>query len=173
MLLFFGMLPARSQLPEYQVKAAFLINMVKYADWPAHALPPGAPLTIAIVGDDPFGSALDSLAAGRRVNEHEIIIRRVSRLSDLPRAHVIFVSASVAESGMSVRSAPGAENALLVGDSAGTANYAAINFSVTDGRIVFEVNLAAAEAAGVKISSKLLNLARSVRQPRSKTVLRR
>jgi hypothetical protein len=54
------MLPAQAQLPEYQVKAAFLINMAKVRDWPAHALPPGAPLIIAIVGDDPFGSSLEA-----------------------------------------------------------------------------------------------------------------
>jgi hypothetical protein len=172
-LLLWRTLPAQAQLPEYQVKAAFLINMAKYADWPAHALAPGAPLIIAIVGDDPFGSSLDSLSKGRRVNDHEIIIRRVLRASELSHAHVIFVCRSAADSIAQIRSAAGAQHALLIGDSEGTADYAAINFSVSEGRIVFEVNLAASEAAGVRISSKLLNLARSVRQPRSRTVLRR
>jgi hypothetical protein len=164
---------ASAQLPEYHVKAAFLINIAKYADWPPRVLPPEAPIVIAIVGDDPFGDILDKLIAGRRVNDHRIVIHRAIRANEIRQAHVIFVSRSLGESVAQIRSAPGAEHALLVGDSAYTADFAAINFSVADGRIVFEVNLGAAESAGVKISSKLLNLARAVSQPRSRTVFRR
>jgi hypothetical protein len=159
--------------PEYAVKAAFLINIAKYADWPEHALPPDAPIVIAIVGDDPFGPVLETLARDRRVNERRIVIERFSRPQELRPAHVVFVSRSLGESVAQIRSSPGAEYALLVGDSEYTAGFAAINFSVADNRIVFEVNLSISERTGVKISSKLLHLAQRVTHSSSKTVLRK
>jgi hypothetical protein len=148
---------------EYAVKAAFLFNIAKYVEWPAQALPPGAPIIIAILGDDPFGPDVDRLVEGRRVNDHTIVVRRAGRLTDLKTAHIVFISASERDRAPQINSVAEPWNAITVGDTTQTEPFTSINFGVERGRIVFTANLDAAKRAGVRVSSKLLHLAKSVR----------
>src|ERR1035438_10306108 len=65
---------------EYKVKAAFLLNFVKFVEWPASAFPePDSPISICILGVDPFGKTLDQLVAGESVNGRKLAIERVKR----------------------------------------------------------------------------------------------
>jgi hypothetical protein len=148
---------------EYEVKAAFLFNITKYADWPAQALPAGTNITIGIVGDDPFGPAIDRLIEGRRINDHGIVVRRAARLSELKDAQVVFISGSERARAPQISSVAESWNAITVGDTPQTEPFTAINFALERERIVFTVNLDAARRAGVRISSKLLHLAKAVR----------
>lgn len=148
---------------EYDVKAACLFNIAKFSDWPERAFPqPGAPLVIGVLGEDPFGTVLDRIVKGRVVNDHPVVIRRASDAAELKDAHVIFVCASERSHAVRICSSLESTHALTVGDCEETATVVAVNFSVADGRTVFAVNLARATRAGVRISSKLLALARSV-----------
>ncbi len=150
-------------LPEYTVKAAFLLNVAKYATWPQRAFPDqAAPVVIGILGDDPFGATLDRLVAGRVINDRKIAVRRSKRAADLRGAHVVFFAASESEHAAAVCASLAESGALCVGDMESTAAITAINFSVENGRIIFSVNLAAVRRSNVAISSKLLQLAKSV-----------
>jgi hypothetical protein len=165
---------AEAQSPaasEYEVKAAFLFNIAKYVEWPARAQP-GEPIIIGILGDDPFGPAVDRLVQGRRVNDRAIVIRRASRLIDLKDAHIVFVSASERDRVPQICSAAEKWNAVTVGDTPQTEPFTAINFGVERGRIVFTANLDSAGRAGARISSKLLHLAKAVRGGRNGVVTR-
>ena len=148
---------------EYDVKAAFLFNIAKYVEWPAQALAPGAPIVIGILGDDPFGGGIDRLVQGRRVNDHLITVQRATRMADLKNAHILFICASERDRAPQICLAAEPSNIVTVGDTPQTEPFAAINFAMEHGRIVFTANLDAARRASTRISSKLLHLAKSVR----------
>lgn len=150
-------------LREYDVKAACLFNIAKFSDWPEGAFThPSAPIIVGILGQDPFGAVLDRIVKGRVVNNRAVLIRRATHYSEMLDAHVVFVCASQKGNASLIASALSASNVLVVGDTEETAPFAAINFSVTDGRTLFVVNLDRAGRAAVRISSKLLALAASV-----------
>src|SRR5207253_481199 len=80
---------------EYQVKAAFLLNFTKFIDWPADAFEnPGAPFTICILGDDPFGSDLDQLVEEETVKGRKLAVERLRRISNPKSCQVLFLSRS-------------------------------------------------------------------------------
>jgi len=84
-------------LREYNVKAAFLYNLVKYTDWPPRAFTqPDEPIVIGLLGDDPFGDVLDRIVAGRTINGHPIVVRRATGVAELKGAHVVFIGPSEA-----------------------------------------------------------------------------
>jgi hypothetical protein len=145
------------------VKAAFLLNIVKYTDWPPQAFSgPGAPIIIAILGDDPFGPMLDRLVQGRSINDRSIVVRRSKRVAEVRGAHLVFIGASETERAASICASLSETRALCVGDTAETGPFTGIHFSVEGGKVAFSVNLAAVRKSGVAISSKLLHLAKSV-----------
>jgi hypothetical protein len=150
-------------VPEYHVKAAFLFNIVKYSEWPEGALSTGEPMKLGVLGEDPFGHALDALVKGRKVSDRRVVVRRGVQISELRDCHVIFISASERDRAPQICTRAESWNAITVGDTSQVEPYVAINFSVEGRRIVFSANLDAAKRAGVRISSKLLHLAQSVR----------
>ena len=138
-------------VPEYAAKAAFLLNIAKYATWPPQAF-----------GDDPFGGALDRVVSGRVINDRRVTVRRSKRAADLRGAHVVFIASSESERAAGICAGLAEGGSLCVGDTENTAAVTAINFSVESGKIVFSVNLAAVRRSNVAISSKLLQLAKNV-----------
>lgn len=160
-----------AQLKEYDVKAACLFNFVKFCDWPSEAFADASsPLVIGILGEDPFGQVLDRIVRSRVVNDRPVIIRRGTDFSELKQAHVVFICASERARAARICTALEGANVLCVGDTSETDPYTAINFSVTEGKTVFTVNLARATRAAVRVSSKLLALAKAVRGNAQKTL---
>ena len=83
---------------EYQVKAAYLYKLTKFTDWPASAFASSNSLmVIGIVGEDPFGKALDDLVSGETVREHPLVVKRLRSGDDLRTCHVLFISRSKKE----------------------------------------------------------------------------
>jgi hypothetical protein len=145
---------------EYQVKAAFLLNFAKFVEWPANAFAaPDAPITICILGDDPFGGVLDQIVEGESIDGRKIAVRRMKRPSASQACQILFVSKS--EKAFSTSElGPGV---LTVGEGEGfLAHGGVIAFVIEDRRVRFDVGKSAAEKAGLKLSSKLLRVARSV-----------
>ncbi len=145
---------------EYDVKAAFLLNFTKFVEWPPSAFAsPDAPLTICILGDDPFGRAIDQLVEGEFVNRHRIAVERIR--TDQPKScQVLFVG-----NNGSIPTAFSAANpaVLTVGDGTDFLRQGGvIAFVVDNRRVRFDISLKAATNAGLKLSSKLLTVARSV-----------
>src|SRR5438093_10899211 len=80
---------------EYQVKAAFLYNFVKFVDWPPDVSKPNSPITIGILGEDPFGDKLDAMIKGKSVDGRELVIKRhLDGPQEWNACHVLFISAS-------------------------------------------------------------------------------
>ena len=150
-------------VPEYAVKAAFLLNIAKYATWPPQAFPDSAaPVVIGILGDDPFGAVLDRVVGSRVINDRRVVVCRSKRVADLRGAHVVFVASSESDRAAGICASLAASGSLCVGDTESMAALTAISFSVESGKIVFSVNLAAVRRSNVGISSKLLQLAKNV-----------
>ena len=144
---------------EYRLKAAFLLNFGKFVEWPG---PAGVsdPLTICVLGDDPFGSNLDETLAGRTVGSRPVRARRISETASARSCAILFLSRSEAYRISALAAALKGAPVLLVGERPGFARQGGmINFIETDQKIRFEINEAAAKKAGLKISSQLLKLA--------------
>jgi hypothetical protein len=142
------------------VKAAFLLNFTKFIDWPqTEAVGADTQLAICLLGDDSFGSVLDQMLEGETVGGRKLSVQRVQR--PLPSCRVLFVGKSEKDvSGILSRLGPGV---LTVGESAGfLRDGGMIDFVVDDRRVRFDINQPAVVRAGLKVSSKLLNVARLV-----------
>jgi len=150
----------RGENAEYQLKAAFILNFARYIEWPPTAFASrGQPLVIGIVGKDPFGPNIERIVAGKNIDGHPVVVKRVNTTSP-GDCHVVFIAASekdrIAELLQPVRGSP----VLTIGDTEGFNEAGGIIYlKKKQDMIRFEINLAAAEASGLKISSKLLKLA--------------
>jgi hypothetical protein len=152
---------APSEPLEYQVKAAFLLNFTKFIEWPrleSEAL--DSPSAICILGEDPFGSTLDQMVEGETLLGHRITVQRVRRPSP-SSCRVLFVSRSEKDvEGLLAAVRPGV---LTVGEAPDFLHDGGmIDFVVEKGRVRFDINEGAAARAGLKLNSRLLNVARSV-----------
>jgi hypothetical protein len=157
----------RAQSPaagEYQVKAAFLYNFAKFVEWPPSSFSDAsAPLQICVFGRDPFGKELRNIASEKTVNGRKLEVNQVVDLQLAKTCHILFIASS--ETGQMKRILENLRgtNALTVGDTKGfTDQGGMINFVLESNRVQFEVNRKAAEEAGLKISSKLLSVAKVV-----------
>ncbi len=149
------------EVPEYRLKAAFLYNFVLFTDWPADI---GSTLNLCVYGKDRFGPEIDGLE-GKAVGDRQIAIHRMTGIESLVTCQIVFI-ADAASGGLprvldSLRGA----TVLTVADSPGAVEKGvALNLSFRGDRISFEANAAAARAAHLSLSSKLLRLATEVRQ---------
>jgi hypothetical protein len=145
---------------EYQVKAAYISKLSPFIDWPSSAFAgSNAPLVICVVGHDPFGAALDRAVEGVRDRDHPLQVRRLSAPD--PGCHILFAGdTAMAEQAIEqMRSRP----VVTVTDS-GRPARGMISFVVAANHVRFDIDAAAAERAGLRFSSKLLALARTVRR---------
>jgi hypothetical protein len=148
-------------LPEYRLKAAFLYNFALFTEWPESV---GATLNLCIFGKDPFGEEIDPLQ-GKKVGSRGIAVQRKTSVESLHGCQVVFVAAPSVGSLPQVLDALRGSPVLTIADSPGaTEKGAALNMRLVENRVAFDANLPAARAAGVNLSSKLLRLAREVRQ---------
>lgn len=149
---------------EYQLKAAFLTHFTHFVEWPAGALAPGAPIVIAVVGDDPFGGALEDVIAATRGNGHAIVVRRLRWNDSLAGCQIAFISSSEVPHLAVILENARASSVLTVAElDRFTERGGMIGLFTLANRVRFDINAGAASAAHLKISSKLLQLAREVR----------
>jgi hypothetical protein len=148
---------------EYQVKAAFILNFVKYVEWPARSLPDGAPVTVVVLGEQGAG-LIQQWLNGKTALSRAIAVRRVQTLSEISPCQVLFVAADAGTELSAALHAVAGQPVLSISDGEETRTTdAVINLSIIEGRVAFSVNLDAAADAGLPLSSKLVALARRVR----------
>jgi hypothetical protein len=152
-------------LSEYQIKAGFLYNFAKFIEWPAQAFPDAhAPITIGILGQDPFGDILDQAIKGQVINGRKLAIRRLKGIGDLKACHILFISSSEKKHLTHILEGLKASSVLTVGEIDGfTQRGGIIKFTVAESQVRLEINVDLAQQAGLKISAKLLALAKIVR----------
>lgn len=149
---------------EYEIKAAYIYNFAKFVEWPGANGSARSTFSIGILGNDPFGSAIDNTIIDKTVEGRRIVIERFPDLAAMRlSAHppdVVFIGALPAggleEALAYIRNLP----ILTIGETSGFCEKGGtINFVIRKNHIRLEINRAAAEHAKLKISSKLLQLA--------------
>lgn len=147
-----------------QVKAAFVMNFLKFVEWPAtHLEAPPAPLRIAVLGDVALGWTLQQAAAGESVNGHPVMVSVIARIEHSRDAHLLFIGASEQSHLPAILRATETSPVLTVGDTDGYARAGVVlNLYTFDQRVRVEVNTTAAERAGLRLSAHLLRIARIV-----------
>jgi hypothetical protein len=156
-------LNASAETTEFQVKAAFVYNFIKFVQWPPESfVTTSSPISICVFGRDPLEEALYSLE-GKSAQGRGLSVRRISGLGEADRCQVLYLGRSEREmvgnilKGLKV-------GMLTIGDMQPFADSGGmINFVMVDNRVSFEINVEAAEKARLKISSQLLRLARIVK----------
>lgn len=148
--------------PDVAVKAAFLYNFAKFTEWPA--LASGATLAVCIVGDDRIAAAFVDTVRGQTINGHALEVSRPQDSATWRSCHLLFVAEAEtrrAAAGLDgIRALP----VLTVSDGKGFAQTAGIiELYIEAGRMRFAINVDAAERSGLRISSRLLGLARIIR----------
>jgi hypothetical protein len=154
----------QSKPQEYQVKAIYLYNFSKFVQWPASA---GSKDTFAIcvLGRDPFGSALDAALAGEKMEQKTIVALRIPDVQEAAKCQILFIANSEAARVKQILSALGKNNILTVSDIPEfSQNGGVIQFVIQENKVRFEVNLTAADKAGLTLSSQLLKVASAVKQ---------
>lgn len=154
----------RAQDQEYQLKAAFLYNFAQFVKWPSGAFTSSdAPFNIGVLGDDPFGSALEETVRGEAINNHRLTVVRAQQVSDLKDCQMIFVSRSKEGQVSEILSQLDSKPILTVSEIDNFAqDGGAIDFYLQGGKVRFEINPNSAQRRGLKISSQLLNLGKIV-----------
>lgn len=149
---------------EYQVKAVFLFNFTQFVDWPPAAFPEDtASLVIGVLGDDPFGPYLDDIVRGEQVNNRRLTVKRFRRPEDIGACQVLFISRSQDKNLEKVLSEVKRNDVLTVSDADAFASRGGmIQLATENGKIRLKINVDAARASSLTISSKLLRSAEIV-----------
>jgi hypothetical protein len=170
--------PAQNR--EHQIKAAFLYNFVQFTEWPAGKLSEPNTITIGLLGEHAFGNAFDPVKT-KTVKDKRLVIKELGKfrtsftsddsgklelanyISQLRKCHVLFICDSERENFKTIIETVKGYGVLIVGETSDFLNYdGIITFIPGTEKIVFEVNQKVCEQEGMKISSKVLRLARKV-----------
>lgn len=163
---------------EYEVKAAFIFNFLKFIDWPEEKTAANNnQIIIGIIGEDPFGPASD-VFKDKAVDEHKLLVKRFEgieqikkmpekekneRLDALKNCHLLFICQSEQKQLRDIIEIVRNSSVLTVADTDGFIEAGGIiNFFTENNKIRFDINQAVAEKTGLKIRSQLLHLAKRV-----------
>lgn len=146
---------------EYQVKAAFIYNFIAFTQWSSDA---GSEVNLCLYGEDYFGHEIDKLQ-GKTVGTRSIRVSRISNPEQLDQCQAIFFTKSVNDNLTELMRHLTGKPILTLADSPSAVSKGiAINMSLVNEKVVFEINLGIARKTGLDISSKLLQLAVKVHQ---------
>jgi hypothetical protein len=154
--------PSAQAAPAPELKAAFLVNFVKFATWVGVA--PGAPLVVCVIDDDRVGDALAESAKRLLIDGHPLNIRRPKRDAPLQPCHVVFASGRDPGK-ILARTVPSKEQpTLTVSDVPGfAASGGMIELFDDKGRMRFAVNMDSVQKSGPQLSARMLALAKIVK----------
>lgn len=154
---------APSSSLEYRVKAAYLLQFTRYTEWPSQAFPSAtAPIRICILGPDPFGDTLEKTVTGRKSGTRGIEVHRLTEFKG-SSCHVIFIGQTQEGTEAEVLKSAEGKPILTIGESNGFLSRGGIlKFIILEDTVQFEVNLKIARHSLLKLSSRMLALAKRV-----------
>jgi len=152
---------------ESQVKAAFIVKFASFIEWPdTSCADTNTPFVIGILGRDPFGAEFDEAVKSERVRDRPVELHRSNQLEKLADCQILYLAGSELGRFEEIVASMACRPVLLVTDAPGLAQRGSqINFIKDDGKVRFEINVAAAEQAQLKFSAKLLQAGRIVVRP--------
>jgi hypothetical protein len=164
-----GRAQAQAAVDEAQIKAAFVYNFLKFVDWPETASRRSDdPLVVAIIGESPTADAVATFLSTKRVGDRPVVIRRLAWDQSLAGVQAAFVSEGDMRKLRRVFDAAATGAILSIGESQGFAAHGGvIGLLVENRKVRFDIDTDAADAARLRISSKLLALGRVIRSNKS------
>jgi len=149
---------------EYRVKAAFLYKFGSYIEWPEQTFARAdSPLVIGVLGADALADELAQIASGHAVNGRPVTVRKLRRQDAIAGVNILFVGRAESSRLADILSGVRGQPLLAVTEFEDARPHgAAINFVVVEDKVRFDVDLESAEQSGIKISSRLLTVARKV-----------
>jgi hypothetical protein len=149
---------------EYQVKAAYLYNFAKFVEWPVDRFPSAtAPIRLCVLNENSFESELRQIANGKTIAGHQVTVVAVQNGDQSRSCHVLFISSSHNRQTRHIIEGLGNTSVLTVGETKGFIEEGGIvNFVLQDDHVRFQVNNKAANQARLRISSRLLSVAKPV-----------
>lgn len=163
----FATLVVNAQAPqptEYEVQAAYLSNFGRFIEWPARAGDKD-PFYVCVLGQDPFGPALDTALKGESIGGSPMAARRITGVADAANCRIVYVNSAQESQLKAILAALRNSSALTVSDTFDfTRQGGMIQFVLQGNRVRFEINLAAAQRAGLTLSSELLKVAVAIRR---------
>jgi hypothetical protein len=154
-----------SQNPsEAQIKAAFLLNFARFAEWSSVSLPEGSPaMVFCFDGAEDVRIAFEALSNGKEITGRKVVNRKLSVPANAQSCHAVFANDSKRSREVELLKIARDAGALAVGDGPDFLNCGGmIQLVVDDNRMRFDINLNPVNRAKLKLSSKLLALARHV-----------
>jgi hypothetical protein len=149
---------------EYQVKAAYIYNFGRFVTWPAKVANQKSGFAICVLGQDPFGPALDSIIAGKVLDGKPVVAKRISKPQDAVSCRILFINATESDHLQEILNALNQTSVLTVSDMPDFSRRGGIiQFVLEENKVEFEVNLTSAASAGLVLSSELLKVASSLR----------
>jgi hypothetical protein len=154
------------QPTEYEVQAAYLSNFGRFVEWPVRA---GAnerdPFYVCVLGQDPFGTLLDAALRGETIGGAPMAARRIASAADAANCRIVFINSTKDSELKGILATLKNLKALTVSDTFDfTRQGGMIQFVLDGNRVRFEINLAAAQRAGLTLSSQLLKVAVAIRR---------
>jgi YfiR/HmsC-like len=146
---------------ETDLKAVFLFNFAEFVEWPPDAFPDETtPFVIGVLGDDPLGKSLGEIVANETVRNHKIVIRRFRNVQEITSCNILFISRSENPRLDRIFKFLNGRSILTVGETEGFSIHGGmVRFLVALNKLGLQINVEAAKAAGLTISSKLLRQA--------------
>ncbi len=164
---FAALFGAKAQTPkptEYEVEAAYLSNFGRFVEWPARSAASDN-FPVCVLGPDPFGPLLDAALKGETIGGAPLAARRVGSAAEAASCRIVFVNSTKDSELKGILAALRNSSALTVSDAFDfTKQGGMIQFVLEGNRVRFEINLAAAQRAGLTLSSQLLKVAVAIRR---------
>ncbi|HEY1717873.1 MAG TPA: YfiR family protein [Verrucomicrobiae bacterium] len=150
---------------EYQIKAAFLFHFAQFVEWPsADSTNADGTFVIGVLGENPFGGALDEIVRGESISNRKITVQYSRSAEDLKNCRIVFVSKSEKARLPRILGELSGKNLLTVGECDGFDQCGGVvDFYLEDDKVHFEINPAAAAREHLKISSQLFRLGKIVK----------
>jgi hypothetical protein len=161
LLLLASLSVAQTPNVEYRIKSAYIFNFAKFVSWPSSAFQtPTSPIIIGILGKDPFGTEIDETIAHKSIDGRPLAVKRLAETDPLDGCHILFIAESERKQVPRILESVSKLPILTVSEIEDfTDTGGMIRFFKHEKNIRFEIDLDAVEAARLKISSKLLQVA--------------
>lgn len=152
---------------EYRVKAVFLFNFAQFVEWPPDAFAgPDQPFVIGVLGKDPFGAELDAVVRGETVSQRALVIQRYYNITELHNCQILYIARSEIGHLPQILTALAGRSILTVSDADGDDQTGVmIRLVNRSNRVGLQIDVGAAKAGHLLISSKLLRPAEIVGRP--------
>jgi hypothetical protein len=146
---------------EPALKAAFIYNFAKFTEWPADVVPAAAPFVMCVLGDAAVGDALERAVKARVLAGHSMAVSNVAAAGPQRVCHILYVSGVTVDLAAQLIAGLRDVPVLTISDVEGFTEQGGIaQFFFERGQLRFIIRPESAKRARLKISSRLLALAK-------------